>query len=45
MYAVGMPDRSKADTYLSIPELMRLARGSYKRAFDAQYAEQSIPAP
>ena len=27
-----------AETYLSIPELMRVARGSYKRAADAQLA-------
>jgi DNA-binding MarR family transcriptional regulator len=32
-----MPKRSLAETYASIPELMRLARGSYKRAIDAQY--------
>ncbi len=31
-----------ADTYTSIPELMRLARGSYKRAIDAQYAACGI---
>ena len=34
-----------ADTYVPIPELMQVARGSYKRAIDAQYAERSIPAP
>jgi DNA-binding MarR family transcriptional regulator len=33
---------SIADTYFSIPELMRLARGSYKRAIDAQYAARGI---
>jgi DNA-binding MarR family transcriptional regulator len=37
-YAVGMPTRSIADTYFSIPELMRVARGSYKRAADARLA-------
>ena len=37
-----MPARSLADTYVSIPELMRLARGSYKRAIDAQYAARGI---
>jgi DNA-binding MarR family transcriptional regulator len=44
----GMPARSLADTYVSIPELMRLARGSYKRAIDAEYAARGIddvPAP
>jgi DNA-binding MarR family transcriptional regulator len=43
-----MTTRSLADTYVSIPELMRLARGSYKRAIDAQYAARGIddmPAP
>jgi DNA-binding MarR family transcriptional regulator len=43
-----MPTRSLADTHVSIPELMRLARGSYKRAIDAQYAARGIddvPAP
>jgi DNA-binding MarR family transcriptional regulator len=34
----GMPTHSIADTYFSIPELMRVARGSYKRAADAQLA-------
>jgi DNA-binding MarR family transcriptional regulator len=29
---------SVADTYFSIPELMRVARGSYKRAVDIQLA-------
>jgi DNA-binding MarR family transcriptional regulator len=33
---------SLADTYFSIPELMRLARGSYKRVIDAQYAARGI---
>jgi DNA-binding MarR family transcriptional regulator len=37
-YGVGMPTRSIADTYFSIPELMRVARGSYKRAADAELA-------
>jgi DNA-binding MarR family transcriptional regulator len=43
-----MSTRSLADTYVSIPELMRVARGSYKRAIDAQYAARGIddvPAP
>lgn len=31
-----MPPSSIADTYLSIPELMRVARGCYKRAADAE---------
>ena len=31
-----MPTRSIADTYFAIPELMRVARGSYKRAADIQ---------
>lgn len=30
-----MPTSSLAGTYLSIPELMRVARGTYKRAADA----------
>ena len=33
-----MPAPSLADTYFSIPELMRLARGSYKRAVDIRLA-------
>jgi len=33
---MSMP--SIADTYFSIPELMRVARGSYKRAVDVQLA-------
>jgi DNA-binding MarR family transcriptional regulator len=33
-----MPTPSIADTYFSIPELMRVARGSYKRAVDIQLA-------
>jgi DNA-binding MarR family transcriptional regulator len=33
-----MATPSKAETYLSIPELMRVARGSYKRAVDIQLA-------
>ena len=43
-----MAERSLAETYVSIPELMRLARGSYKRAIDAEYAARGIddvPAP
>jgi DNA-binding MarR family transcriptional regulator len=43
-----MPARSLADTYVSLSELMRLARGSFKRAIDAQYAARGIddvPAP
>jgi DNA-binding MarR family transcriptional regulator len=37
-----MTTRSLAETYISIPELMRLARGSYKRAIDAEYAARGI---
>jgi DNA-binding MarR family transcriptional regulator len=37
-----MPDRLLEETYFSIPELMRLARGSYKRAIDAEYAARGI---
>jgi DNA-binding MarR family transcriptional regulator len=37
-----MAPASLADTYFSIPELMRLARGSYKRSIDAQYAARGI---
>ncbi len=33
-----MPPPSIADTYLSIPELMRVARGTYKRSVDIQLA-------
>jgi DNA-binding MarR family transcriptional regulator len=33
-----MPTPSIADTYFSIPELMRVARGSYKRAVDIRLA-------
>ena len=33
-----MPTPPIADTYFSIPELMRVARGSYKRAVDIQLA-------
>jgi DNA-binding MarR family transcriptional regulator len=33
-----MSTPSIADTYFSIPELMRVARGSYKRAVDVQLA-------
>jgi DNA-binding MarR family transcriptional regulator len=38
-YVDGVPTPSIADTYFSIPELMRVARGSYKRAADAQLAD------
>lgn len=44
----GMPTTSIADTYFSIPELMRVARGSYKRAVDAQLAAgglEDLPNP
>jgi DNA-binding MarR family transcriptional regulator len=34
-----MPTPSIADTYLSIPELMRVARGTYKRAVDIRLSE------
>jgi DNA-binding MarR family transcriptional regulator len=37
-----MATRPLEETYFSIPELMRLARGSYKRAIDAQYAARGI---
>ncbi len=37
-YDLGMSTPSIVDTYLSIPELMRVARGSYKRAADIQLA-------
>ncbi|HTX46074.1 MAG TPA: hypothetical protein VMD48_07350 [Solirubrobacteraceae bacterium] len=37
-----MSTPSIADTYLSIAELMRIARGSYKRAIDAVYAARGI---
>jgi DNA-binding MarR family transcriptional regulator len=33
-----MPTPSIGDTYLSIPELMRVARGSYKRSVDIRLA-------
>lgn len=33
-----MPTPSIADTYFTIPELMRVARGSYKRAVDLRLA-------
>jgi DNA-binding MarR family transcriptional regulator len=33
-----MPTSSIADTYFAIPELMRIARGSYKRAADIRLA-------
>jgi DNA-binding MarR family transcriptional regulator len=35
---LAMATGSLADTYHSIPELMRVARGSYKRAVDIQLA-------
>ena len=35
---VAVTTPSIADTYLTIPELMRVARGSYKRAIDIQLA-------
>jgi DNA-binding MarR family transcriptional regulator len=34
-----MPTPSIADTYFSIPELMRVARGTYKRAIDVQLSD------
>jgi DNA-binding MarR family transcriptional regulator len=37
-YDLDMSTPSIADTYLSIPELMRVARGSYKRAADIELA-------
>jgi DNA-binding MarR family transcriptional regulator len=37
-----MPTRSLAETYVSFGELMRLARGSFKKAIDAQYAARGI---
>ena len=37
-YNLDMPTPSIADTYVSIPELMRVARGSYKRAADIRLA-------
>jgi DNA-binding MarR family transcriptional regulator len=37
-----MPTPSPADTYLSIPELMRVARGAYKRAVDVQLAADGL---
>jgi DNA-binding MarR family transcriptional regulator len=37
-----MPTPSIADIYGSIPELMRVARGSYKRAVDIQLAAQGL---
>src|SRR5579875_2691334 len=36
------PDRSLGETYVSFGELMRLARGSFKRAIDAQYAQRGL---
>ena len=44
----GMPRDSIADTYLSIPELMRVARGTYKRAIDERLAAcgfEDLPNP
>jgi DNA-binding MarR family transcriptional regulator len=43
-----MPTRSIADTYGSIPELMRVARGTYKRAVDERLAAngfEGLPNP
>jgi len=43
-----MPPRSIAETYFAIPELMRVARGSYKRAIDARLAAggfEDLPNP
>jgi len=43
-----MAERSIADTYLSIPELMRVARGTYKRAVDERLAAngyEDLPSP
>jgi hypothetical protein len=43
-----MPALSIADTYFTIPELMRAARGSYKRAIDARLAAhgfEDLPNP
>lgn len=37
-YDGEMPSFSISDTYFSIPELMRVARGSYKRSVDGQLA-------
>jgi DNA-binding MarR family transcriptional regulator len=37
-YSLSMPTPPIADTYFSIPELMRVARGSYKRAIDIRLA-------
>ena len=37
-----MPTRSIADTYFSIPELMRVARGAYKRAVDIRLSEGGL---
>ena len=37
-----MAEPSLAETYRSIPELMRLARGSYKRAVDIQLAAEGL---
>ena len=37
-----MTTPSIADTYFTIPELMRVARGSYKRAVDVQLAADGL---
>ncbi len=37
-----MPPLSITDTYFSIPELMRVARGSYKRSVDGQLASGGL---
>ncbi len=37
-YGDGMPKPPIAETYSAIPELMRVARGSYKRAVDERLA-------
>jgi DNA-binding MarR family transcriptional regulator len=37
-----MPTRPTADTYSAIPELMRVARGSYKRAADERLAAEGF---
>src|ERR1700691_485597 len=40
-----MPTPSIADTYFSIPKLMRVARGSYKRAIDERLADTRLEEP
>jgi hypothetical protein len=37
-----MPAASVAETYGSIPELMRVARGTYKRAVDERFAAEGF---